>query len=987
MYHLFLIDNTAVYTKEVEGMRHHRSRSAIDSEIPNYRVHIFLTLLVLSLCGPISTLAQSAAELDAKAKQAYGIPTVQVLDGYTGNQLIRLPEREPVVSLAFAPDGSILATSNAHEIKFWETRTGKRIQTIPSDVELTGPIVFIPRRNEVTGVGVDGGIRTWNIESGQLTHPLIAVGSRPTAVAFDTAGHVVAVALPNGDIDLWDLSDRVRLRRLSVGTDIPASRALAFSPDGKLLVAGSDDKVARVWSVPESNLVYTLQGHGGAVLAVAFSPDGLVLATGSGDGTCKTWDLKTGKQLRTFRGHTRSVVSIAFHPDPQLQLWVSGSLDHTIKTWISATGSEIRTTPTLDAVPSTVVFSPDGAMLASATDLRTAQVNNLYVLSAGVDRYKSANIASSKYARSDAESIASALRVGSTYFNRTEVTVLAGETASRRGIIEAFQRLASEVRSSDTFVFYFAGMDSKRDNDYYLLPSDSELHETSRTGISLRSLNGWMTKISATKKLILLDSIDGHAALASFSAQLQEENPLLRELLSDRDLTVITTNMTKQAGLESFSVGSHGLFASAILEGLLGGADYNSDGLITAHELAQFVDDRLRVATRGAESADSFSTGDDFPVASATQGRRSLTSNMRQNRRPVAALQRRTGGNVRTATNRVTYRQYRREFTLLGQNPEKPGDQDERGFKAGDKGRSPTNDGPPRKDYALLFAIDTYQNWPPLANPIKDAEDLESELRTSYGFKTELLRNPTQTEILTALRRYVGKGSIKYGPEDQLLVFFAGHGAFDDDIEEGYLVTKDSKQNDSDKVSYISHSDLRTILDHMRSRHVFLVLDSCFGGTFDPKWSGTGQRGNVPGQVSVQEFIHRKLRYPTRRYLTSGGKDYVPDGQPGHHSPFMRAFLEALRTYGGRDGVVTIEDIYSHMQMLQPEPHQNEFGTNEPGSDFLFVAIKTALNRIGSPPEDALATLPNTELVSPLHIRQSPTYDVPTHLSALRFAF
>ncbi|MBP6721260.1 MAG: hypothetical protein KA239_02995, partial [Bacteroidia bacterium] len=85
-------------------------------------------------------------------------------------------------------------------------------------------------------------------------------------------------------------------------------------------------------------------------------------------------------------------------------------------------------------------------------------------------------------------------------------------------------------------------------------------------------------------------------------------------------------------------------------------------------------------------------------------------------------------------------------------------------------------------------------------------------------------------------------------------------------------------------------------------------------------------------------FINRKLQFKTRRYLTSGGKEYVPDGAPGSHSPYARKFLDALRNYGGHDRIMTLAELVLYFERLMPEPRFGEFGGNEPGSDFLFIA-------------------------------------------------
>jgi hypothetical protein len=64
----------------------------------------------------------------------------------------------------------------------------------------------------------------------------------------------------------------------------------------------------------------------------------------------------------------------------------------------------------------------------------------------------------------------------------------------------------------------------------------------------------------------------------------------------------------------------------------------------------------------------------------------------------------------------------------------------------------------------------------------------------------------------------------------------------------------------------------------------------------------------------------------------------VPDGVPGHNSPFTARLLAALRSYGGQDGVLTIEEIVAnHMDKVVPQPRFNEFAGNEPGSSFIFM--------------------------------------------------
>ncbi len=239
------------------------------------------------------------------------------------------------------------------------------------------------------------------------------------------------------------------------------------------------------------------------------------------------------------------------------------------------------------------------------------------------------------------------------------------------------------------------------------------------------------------------------------------------------------------------------------------------------------------------------------------------------------------------------------------------------------------------KEYALLFALDEYDEWRPLTNPVNDAKAIAAELRSSYGFETELLSNPTQAEILSTLRSYAAR---TYADGDQLLLFIAGHGQFDEVLGDGYIVGRDSRLRDDIKTSYISHSTLRTVINNIPCRHILLIVDACFGGTFDPLIAANQRGDDEYSQVTKTEFIERKLRFKTRRFLTSGGKEYVPDGRPGQHSPFTRRFLEALRSYGGKDGILTLGEVHQYIEKVTPEPRGGEFGSNDPGSDFLFIA-------------------------------------------------
>jgi len=240
------------------------------------------------------------------------------------------------------------------------------------------------------------------------------------------------------------------------------------------------------------------------------------------------------------------------------------------------------------------------------------------------------------------------------------------------------------------------------------------------------------------------------------------------------------------------------------------------------------------------------------------------------------------------------------------------------------------------QDFALLICTDEYTSWGKLSNPIFDGTTIKEVLEKNYGFKVEMVKNPTRSEVYTILRQY---SKMQFSDDDQLFIFIAGHGEFDDVFKEGYIVTKDSKLNDENKESYISHSNLRTIINNIPCNHILLTMDVCFGGTFIQEVAGDsrGRQHFLNSGTNREKFIENKLKYNTRRFITSGAKEYVPDGRPGHHSPFSRRFIEALHTNGGEDGVLTIGELYNSVENTVPHPFIGEFGNNKPGSDFLFI--------------------------------------------------
>ena len=207
---------------------------------------------------------------------------------------------DPIRSVAFSPDGKILASGSTDTtIKCWDVTTGRQIRTLQGHSNFVVSVAFSPDGKILASGSYDKTIKLWNVSTGREIYTL--------------QGH-----------SSWVYP-------------------IAFSTDGKILVSGSHDKTIKLWDIGTGREIYTFQGHSDSVYSVAFSPDGKTLASSGCD--IKLWDVSTATEIYTLKEHSDCVCSIAFSPDGKIL--ASGSYDKTINIWQLASST---TTPTSSSV-------------------------------------------------------------------------------------------------------------------------------------------------------------------------------------------------------------------------------------------------------------------------------------------------------------------------------------------------------------------------------------------------------------------------------------------------------------------------------------------------------------------------------------------------------------------------------------------------------------------------------------------------------------
>lgn len=234
------------------------------------------------------------------------------------------------------------------------------------------------------------------------------------------------------------------------------------------------------------------------------------------------------------------------------------------------------------------------------------------------------------------------------------------------------------------------------------------------------------------------------------------------------------------------------------------------------------------------------------------------------------------------------------------------------------------------KYYALIIGVQDYIDplIPDLENPVLDASSLSQALLSQYTFEKEnikLLKNPTRQQVFDAFELL----ATKIKSQDNLIIFYAGHGNWDELRKQGYWYPSDAYLKN--RASWLSNADLKEYISLMPSRHTLLITDACFAGSIFK----TRSIGSVSGATTA---IKQLYELPSRKAMTSGALKEVPD-----KSVFIEYLVKRLNQ--NKDKYLSAEQLFSSFRTAVINNSANgqvpQYGeikeAGDEGGDFIFI--------------------------------------------------
>ncbi len=263
-------------------------------------------------------------------------------------------------SLAFSPDGKFLASgSDNGGIRLWDLTNGNLIQSMEGHINKINSLIFSEDSQTITSTSYDGLIVKWQVSSSSPISTVQIYGESNISELKLSPNGQIAASTDHANFDpvyLWNANDGSLLKPLG-GCETNGD-GLAFSPDSQRIAIGTYPLIC-IWEIQSGSLVTSFENQDG-INGILFSPDGNTLAVNSEDGI-DLWDIAAGEKITSLDYMDGD--GAVFSPNGQIFITASER-----ELWDVENQMEIRILEELGSYIESLAFSPDGRLLAIATD-------------------------------------------------------------------------------------------------------------------------------------------------------------------------------------------------------------------------------------------------------------------------------------------------------------------------------------------------------------------------------------------------------------------------------------------------------------------------------------------------------------------------------------------------------------------------------------------------------------------------------------------
>ena len=347
---------------------------------------------------------------------------IQIFDSQTGKRVkaispkpVGIPPRDAEIShVAFSRDGLRLLTSSYdNTARLWDVKSGNELHRYLGHTWWVWSAAFSDDESRIVTASQDGTVIVWNTETEQPSAPFAAHGSPVYCAAFSPKGDYVASAGYDNRVLVWRPADvqpfdypygkkNIAAKYEALEGHTAAIRAVAFAPNGKMILSAGHDNTIKLWDFPGGHLVKSLRGHASWVRGAVFSPDGHWVLSGSFDAEAKLWSIAGYEEVRVFQDrvinspaglpvetvvggekhqslpHADAILAAAFSRADGDHRVVTASRDRTAKSWNFDTGKMLASFEEgHEYLASTAIVFPDGMKLLTAAADNTTRVWDL----------------------------------------------------------------------------------------------------------------------------------------------------------------------------------------------------------------------------------------------------------------------------------------------------------------------------------------------------------------------------------------------------------------------------------------------------------------------------------------------------------------------------------------------------------------------------------------------------------------------------------